>query len=169
MSIKQLYAKLPAVLVVVGLAAATPPSAAAQSGVSLVPWVGAYIPTKNEISDIDNALSREADRVNREMFEEAMTVIRAAWAGERFSFSGKHYTFPPPGIPDRGSTVQQLTLVPRPLRAVEVYQAVSSPATLGYVAAQGFHGVFANQHPTKLKPRWDEFGEKAAAAGHDQP
>jgi alkanesulfonate monooxygenase SsuD/methylene tetrahydromethanopterin reductase-like flavin-dependent oxidoreductase (luciferase family) len=115
----------------------------------------------------DNALSREADRVNREMFEEAMTVIRAAWAGERFSFSGKHYTFPPPGIPDRGSTVQSLTLVPRPLRPVEVYQAVSSPATLDYVAAQGFHGVFANQHPTKLKPRWEEFAEKAAAAGHD--
>ena len=59
MSIKQLYAKLPAVLVVVGLAAATPPSAAAQAGVSLVPWVGAYIPTKNKISDIDNALSRD--------------------------------------------------------------------------------------------------------------
>ena len=60
MSIKQLYAKLPAVLVVVGLASATAPSAAAQAGVSLVPWVGAYIPTKNEISDIDNALSRDA-------------------------------------------------------------------------------------------------------------
>jgi Outer membrane protein beta-barrel domain len=59
MSIKQLYAKLPAVLVVVGLASATPPSAAAQAGVSLVPWVGAYIPTKNEIGDIDNALSRD--------------------------------------------------------------------------------------------------------------
>ena len=27
--------------------------------------------------------------------------------------------------------------------------------------------MFANQHPTKLEPRWDEFGEKAAAAGHD--
>ena len=59
MSIKQLLAKLLAVPVVVGLAAATPPSAAAQAGVSLVPWVGAYIPTKNEISDIDNALSRD--------------------------------------------------------------------------------------------------------------
>jgi alkanesulfonate monooxygenase SsuD/methylene tetrahydromethanopterin reductase-like flavin-dependent oxidoreductase (luciferase family) len=115
----------------------------------------------------DNALSREADRVNREMFEEAMQVILAAWTEERFSFSGKHHVYPPPGIPDRGSTVQDLTLVPRPLRPVEVYQAVSSPKTLEYVAAQGFHGVFANQHPTKLKPRWDEFGEVAAAHGHE--
>ena len=31
----------------------------AQGGVNLVPWAGAYIPTKNEISDLDNALSRD--------------------------------------------------------------------------------------------------------------
>jgi len=59
MSIKQLYAKVPAALVVAGLAAAIPGTAAAQAGVSLVPWVGAYIPTRNNIGDLDNALSRD--------------------------------------------------------------------------------------------------------------
>jgi len=59
MSIKQLYAKVPAALVVAGLAAAVPGTAAAQAGVSLVPWVGAYIPTRNNIGDLDNALSRD--------------------------------------------------------------------------------------------------------------
>ena len=59
MSIKQLYAKVPAALVVAGLAAALPGTAAAQSGVSLVPWVGAYIPTRNDIGDLDNALTRD--------------------------------------------------------------------------------------------------------------
>src|SRR5688572_31685183 len=50
---------LPALLTASGLAAAAPATAAAQAGVGLVPWAGAYIPTRNEISDIDNALSRD--------------------------------------------------------------------------------------------------------------
>jgi Outer membrane protein beta-barrel domain len=49
----------PALLTTAGLAAAAPGMAVAQGGVNLVPWAGAYIPTKNEISDIDNALSRD--------------------------------------------------------------------------------------------------------------
>jgi hypothetical protein len=59
MSIKQLYARVPAALVVAGLAVAVPGTAAAQAGVSLVPWVGAYIPTRNDIGDLDNALTRD--------------------------------------------------------------------------------------------------------------
>src|SRR5512145_3153184 len=50
---------LPALLTTAGLAAAVPGTAMAQGGVNLVPWAGAYIPTRNEISDIDNALSRD--------------------------------------------------------------------------------------------------------------
>ena len=49
----------PALLTTVGLAVAAPGTAVAQGGVNLVPWAGAYIPTKNEICDIDNALSRD--------------------------------------------------------------------------------------------------------------
>jgi alkanesulfonate monooxygenase SsuD/methylene tetrahydromethanopterin reductase-like flavin-dependent oxidoreductase (luciferase family) len=33
----------------------------------------------------DNEMSRAADHTNREMFEEAMEVIKAAWSQERFS------------------------------------------------------------------------------------
>jgi alkanesulfonate monooxygenase SsuD/methylene tetrahydromethanopterin reductase-like flavin-dependent oxidoreductase (luciferase family) len=95
-----------------------------------------------------------------------MEVILSAWASERFSFTGKHFTFPPPGIPDRGSTVKDLTLVPKPRGPVEVFQAVSSPATLEYVASMGFRGVFANSHPSRTKPKWDRFGEVAAEHGH---
>jgi hypothetical protein len=50
---------VPALLITAGLAATVPGTAVAQGGVNLVPWAGAYIPTKNEISDIDNALSRD--------------------------------------------------------------------------------------------------------------
>jgi hypothetical protein len=50
---------LAALVTTAGLAAVMPGTAVAQGGVNLVPWAGAYIPTKNEISDIDNALSRD--------------------------------------------------------------------------------------------------------------
>ncbi|MCU4183181.1 LLM class flavin-dependent oxidoreductase [Acidiferrimicrobium sp. IK] len=114
----------------------------------------------------DNAMSREADRVNREMFEEAMEVIRAAWSEEEFNFTGKHYTFPPPGIPDRGATVTHLTLVPRPVHGpIEIFQAVSSPATLTYVASQGITGVFAMAPYGFVKANWDRFADAAADAG----
>jgi hypothetical protein len=59
MSRVMLRRMLPALLTAVGLAVAVPDPAVAQGGVALVPWAGAYIPTKNEFSDIDNALSRD--------------------------------------------------------------------------------------------------------------
>jgi hypothetical protein len=50
---------VPAIVAAAALFAAMPGTAAAQTGVSLVPWAGAYIPTKNSVSDLDNALSRD--------------------------------------------------------------------------------------------------------------
>jgi alkanesulfonate monooxygenase SsuD/methylene tetrahydromethanopterin reductase-like flavin-dependent oxidoreductase (luciferase family) len=113
----------------------------------------------------DNAMSREADRINRERFEEAMEVIQLAWTQERFSFHGEHYTYPPPGIPDRGQGVHDLTLVPRPTRPIEIYQPVSSPRTMSYVAQQGFVGLFALSSPERMGARWDAFAEEAAKVG----
>ena len=59
MSNLKLGKMLPALLTVAGLTAVVPGTAVAQGGVGLVPWAGAYIPTKNEISDLDNALTRD--------------------------------------------------------------------------------------------------------------
>jgi hypothetical protein len=50
---------VPAIVAAAALFAAVPGTAAAQGGVSLVPWAGAYIPTRNSVSDLDNALSRD--------------------------------------------------------------------------------------------------------------
>ena len=58
MSILKL-SKVPAILTAVALGAAAPQAAHAQGGVNLVPWVGAYIPTRNSVGDLDNALSRD--------------------------------------------------------------------------------------------------------------
>ena len=56
MSTLKLRRMLPALLAAAGLAAAAPAPAAAQAGVDLTPWAGAYIPTRNEFSDLDEAV-----------------------------------------------------------------------------------------------------------------
>jgi hypothetical protein len=58
MSILKL-AKVPALLLAAAVTAIAPGKAEAQGGVNLVPWAGAYIPTRNSVSDLDNALSRD--------------------------------------------------------------------------------------------------------------
>jgi hypothetical protein len=55
MSILKLRGMLPTLLAAAGLAVAMPGMAQAQGGVSLVPWAGAYIPTRNSFEDLDNA------------------------------------------------------------------------------------------------------------------
>ncbi len=113
----------------------------------------------------DNGLDGTAEAVNREVFAEAMEVIRLAFGQDTFSFSGKHFTLPPPGIPDRDSTVTELSLVPNVLREVEVYQACTSPKTVEYVATHGHVGVYARQTARRLRGTWARHAEHAAAAG----
>jgi hypothetical protein len=51
--------KIPAFLFATALCVAAPQAARAQGGVSLAPWAGVYIPTRNSVGDLDNALSRD--------------------------------------------------------------------------------------------------------------
>ena len=118
------------------------------------------------IGSHDNPEKSADDDLNREVCEEPMEIVRRALSQETFSFSGKHFQIPLPGIPDRGSTVQDLTLVPRPLYPFEIWQAVTSPPTLDYVAKVGHSAVFWNQHYSFIKRFWDVYAEKYAAA-HD--
>ena len=111
------------------------------------------------IGSFDNPDKVEADNHNREQFEEAMEVMMRAFHNESFSFSGKHYTFPPAGIPDRGGTVQELTLVPRPLYPFETWQAITSPPTLEAVPRHGWGGVFWLKNHAFVKQNWDRYAE----------
>ena len=121
------------------------------------------------IGSHDNPDMKDADVHNREVFEESMEIIRRALTQETFSFQGEHFQIPIPGIPDRGSTVQDLTLIPRPIYPFEIWQAVTSPPTLDYVPVVGHGAVFWNQHHSFIKRFWDTYGEKYAAAhdGHE--
>lgn len=116
------------------------------------------------IGSHDNPDQAADDTFNREVFEESMEIIRRALTQDRLSFSGKHFQIPLPGIPDRGSTVQDLTLLPRPLYPFEIWQAVTSPPTLDYVPVVGHNAVFWNQHYSFIKRFWDTYGANYEAA-----
>jgi alkanesulfonate monooxygenase SsuD/methylene tetrahydromethanopterin reductase-like flavin-dependent oxidoreductase (luciferase family) len=115
------------------------------------------------IGSHDNPDQKIDDDLNREVFEESMEIIRRALTEESFSYEGKHFRIPIPGIPDRGSTVQELTLIPRPIYPFEIWQAVTSPPTLDYVPVVGHGAVFWNQHHRFIKRFWDTYGEKYEA------
>jgi alkanesulfonate monooxygenase SsuD/methylene tetrahydromethanopterin reductase-like flavin-dependent oxidoreductase (luciferase family) len=112
-----------------------------------------------KIGSYDNPDAADADRLNREVFDEATEVIRAAFEDEQFKYHGRHFDLPPAGIPDRGGFVEHLTLVPRPRHPVEWWQAVTSPPTLEAVPRKGFGGVFWLKHHRFVKQWWERFAE----------
>ena len=73
MSILKRYGKVPALLAAATVLAVLPSRAEAQGGVNLVPWAGIYVPTKNEFSDVDEAV-----------FERDISVV----GGARLTFWG---------------------------------------------------------------------------------
>ncbi len=107
----------------------------------------------------DNAMSAEHDKKNRAIFEESMEVIKRAWTNERFSYRGNEFVFPPDEIPDRGSYVDDLTLIPRPTRKVDIYQPVTSPETLEYVPRAGHKAVYWLQNTDSQKQKWDHYAQ----------
>ncbi len=111
------------------------------------------------IGSADNPDQAADDARNREWFEEAMEVVRRSLAEESFSYAGKYFQIPVPGIPDRGTTVSSLTLIPRPIYPYEIWQAVTSPPTVEYVPVVDHSAVFWNQHPMFIKRMWDRYGE----------
>ncbi|MFV0306346.1 MAG: LLM class flavin-dependent oxidoreductase [Desertimonas sp.] len=115
------------------------------------------------IGSHDNPDQTADDDRNRRLFEESMEIIRMALAEESFRFEGEFFRLPVPGIPDRGTTVQELTLVPRPVYPYEIWQAVTSPPTLQYVPVVGHGAVFWNQHHSFIKRFWDTYAERYAA------
>ena len=80
---------------------------------------------------------------NRELFEEQVDIIFKAFSEESFSHHGKHYTLPPQ-VPYRGYELQELTVVPRPLRhPVECWQPIQggTPRAMDFMAKHGIKGM----------------------------
>ena len=81
---------------------------------------------------------------NRELFEEQVEIIFKAFNERSFSHHGKHYTLPP-RVPYRGYELEEITLVPRPLRRCRstCWQPIvsASPRGLDFMARHGIKGV----------------------------
>ncbi len=80
---------------------------------------------------------------NRELFEEQAEIIFKAFDNDSFCHRGKHYMLPP-AVPYRGYTLEELTLVPRPLRRpVECWQPIQSASerALDFMARFSIKGV----------------------------
>ena len=80
---------------------------------------------------------------NRDLFEEQVDIIFKAFNEASFSHHGKNYTIPP-SVPYRGYQLEEISLVPRPLRLpVECWQPIQSatPRGLDFMAKHGIKGI----------------------------
>ena len=131
-------------------------------------------PLGTVVASGDNDMSAEHDRINRQIFEESLEIIKRAWTNERFSFKGEHFTLPAEDIPDRGSNVDDLTLIPRPQRSIDIYQPVTSPETIEYVPRAGHKAVYWLQNADSQLDKWNRFAKirddmgKPVAPGDDR-
>jgi alkanesulfonate monooxygenase SsuD/methylene tetrahydromethanopterin reductase-like flavin-dependent oxidoreductase (luciferase family) len=116
------------------------------------------------IGSHDNPDQKDADTINREVFGESMEIIKKALDNETFSHDGTYFQLPPAGIPDRGGTVQELTLLPRPLYPYEIWQPVTSPPTLEVVPRWGHNAVFWLQNHRFITEFWERYGDLYAEA-----
>jgi alkanesulfonate monooxygenase SsuD/methylene tetrahydromethanopterin reductase-like flavin-dependent oxidoreductase (luciferase family) len=106
---------------------------------------------------------------NRELFEEQVEIIFKAFDNERFSHRGKHYTLPP-AVPYRGYTLEDLTLVPRPVHLpVETWQPVVSASARGldFMVRHGIKGAVGGGAATMQTGPIAAFRDAGNRAGHD--
>lgn len=111
------------------------------------------------IGSHDNPDQKDADTINREVFAESVEILKKALDNESFSHDGQYYTLPPAGIPDRGGTVQTLSLLPRPIHPYQIWQPITSPPTLEWAPRQGHNAVFWNQNHRFIAKFWERYGE----------
>ena len=73
----------------------------------------------------------EHDRVNREIFEEAMEVIKLAWYQRAVQLPRQALHLPPDGVPDRGATRERPHARPPAGHPVEIFQPVGVAVDAG--------------------------------------
>jgi alkanesulfonate monooxygenase SsuD/methylene tetrahydromethanopterin reductase-like flavin-dependent oxidoreductase (luciferase family) len=80
---------------------------------------------------------------NRELFEDQVEILMKAFNEPSFSHYSKHYTIPP-RIPYRGYELENVTLVPKPLKTpVECWQPIvsASERAMDFMAKHGIKGI----------------------------
>jgi alkanesulfonate monooxygenase SsuD/methylene tetrahydromethanopterin reductase-like flavin-dependent oxidoreductase (luciferase family) len=80
---------------------------------------------------------------NRELFEDQVEILMKAFHEPSFSHYSKHYTIPP-RIPYRGYELENITLVPKPLKTpVEFWQPIvsASERAMDFMAKHRIKGI----------------------------
>ena len=107
---------------------------------------------------------------NRELFEEQFEVIMKAFNEESFAHKGNYYTIPPE-VPYRSYTLKDITVVPRPVNPVEVWQPVVSGSERGmdFMAKNGMKGMILGTHEDYVDEYMHKFQEANRKYGRDLP
>src|SRR5205823_2383838 len=105
---------------------------------------------------------------NRDLFEEQVEVILKSFREESFAHHGKHYTLPPE-VPYRGYQLKELTLVPRPIHPVEIWQPIvsGSARSLDFMARHGIKGVVSATAEQFVGQWFVDYQEAAARHGRN--
>jgi len=136
------------------------------------------------------AISEEADRHNREVFEELFKVVKLAWADEPFSFKGRYYQVPFPaegfdwlpkeataryGAPwelDEKGWLRRISPVPKPFQKPHppLFQALSrTEATIRWAARERVVPLVFLPFPEMALQGARYYSEEAAKAGRAVP
>jgi alkanesulfonate monooxygenase SsuD/methylene tetrahydromethanopterin reductase-like flavin-dependent oxidoreductase (luciferase family) len=107
---------------------------------------------------------------NRQLFEEQFEIMMKAFNEDSFSHKGKNYTIPPE-VPYRGYTLKDVTLVPRPVHSVEVWQPLVSGSERGmdFMAKHGVKGLILGTHADYVDDYMIKFQAVNSKYGRDMP
>ena len=128
----------------------------------------------------------EADRINREVFEEVYQFLKLAWGDEPFRFKGKYYEYPHPqegtpwpahewtreyGFPgevDEQGRIQMINVIPKPYQRPHppLFQAFSlSEETVRWCAREGICPTIILPQPEVVRKLGEAYVEEASKAG----
>ena len=107
---------------------------------------------------------------NRQLFEEQFEIMMKAFNEDSFSHKGKNYTIPPE-VSYRGYTLKDVTLVPRPVHPVEVWQPLVSGSERGmdFMAKYGVKGLILGTHADYVDDYMIKFQSVNSKYGRDMP
>jgi alkanesulfonate monooxygenase SsuD/methylene tetrahydromethanopterin reductase-like flavin-dependent oxidoreductase (luciferase family) len=105
---------------------------------------------------------------NRELFEEQLKLLLAAFNEQSFHFKGKFYDCPPP-VEYRGYRLTDITLVPRPKhRPVDIWMPIASGKTIELMAQYGLKAMVTLNGEKILDDVVRAYHAACRKAGHDK-
>jgi alkanesulfonate monooxygenase SsuD/methylene tetrahydromethanopterin reductase-like flavin-dependent oxidoreductase (luciferase family) len=124
----------------------------------------------------------DEDQVNRELFEECVSIIKTAWSQDTFTYRGKYWSFPPPGQKnphdhpvyyqygqgvDPDGTIREIGIAPRPLQQpIPLYSGFThSMRTALYWAREGGRPIVLSSQMDFCELLWRRYREVAEEHG----